>query len=225
MAQRSRGATPVRSAPAGAGRSGGRGEANRADAGRAASPSRAELAAHGAWLRGVIEPVVAQANLDLEDLAVSRAGRRYVVRVIVDGDGGVNLDEIAELSRGVSAAIDEAEQAGGGFAAKELAGPYQLEVSSPGTDRPLTEPRHWRRNIGRLVSVKAGERSLTGRVAEVDAESVTLDVNGRPERVPMGQLGAGRVQLEFTRLAELAEDEFGEEIADEIGEDEEVDGE
>jgi ribosome maturation factor RimP len=204
-AQRSRGATPVRSAPAG--------------------PSRADLAAHRARLRAVIEPVIMDAGFDLEDLTVTRAGRRHLVRVIVDGDGGVNLDEIADLSRDVSVAIDEAEQAGGAFAANELDGPYQLEVSSPGTDRPLTEPRHWRRNVGRLVSVKAGERTVTGRISEVDAESVTLDVNGKAERVPLDQLGAGRVQLEFTRLAELAEDDFGEEIGDEIGDDEEVDRE
>jgi ribosome maturation factor RimP len=208
-AQRTRGATPVRSAPADD---------------RVAGPSRAELAALRSRLRAVIEPVITDAGFDLEDLTVTRAGRRHLVRVIVDGDGGVNLDEIAELSRAVSAAIDDAEQAGGAFAATELAGPYQLEISSPGVDRPLTEPRHWRRNVGRLVSVKAGERTVTGRVMEVDAETVTLDVNGRPERVPVDQLGAGRVQLEFTRVAELAEADFGEEIDDEIGDDEEVGG-
>jgi ribosome maturation factor RimP len=206
-AQRNRGAAPVRSASAGAG------------------PSRADLAAHRARLRAVIEPVIMDAGFDLEDLTVSRAGRRHLVRVIVDGDGGVNLDEIAHLSRDVSAAIDEAEQVGGAIAAKELDGPYQLEVSSPGVDRPLTEPRHWRRNVGRLVSVKAGERTVTGRITEVDAESVMLDVNGRTERVPIDQLGAGRVQLEFTRLAELAEDDFGDDIEDEIGDEEEVAGE
>jgi ribosome maturation factor RimP len=212
-AQRTRGATPVRSASAGAGR---------VTDGRSAGPSRAELAAHRAQLRTVIEPVIIEAGFDLEDLTVTRAGRRHLVRVIVDGDGGVNLDEIAELSRGVSAAIDDAEQTGGALAARELDGPYQLEISSPGVDRPLTEPRHWRRNVGRLVSVKTGERTVTGRITEVDAESVTLDVNGRTERVPIDQLGAGRVQLEFTHVAELAEDDFGEEIEDEIGDDEEV---
>ena len=100
-------------------------------------------------LRGVIEPVVTAAGYDLEELTVSRAGRRHVVRVIVDGDAGVNLDAVAEVSRAVSRALDEAEEASGDL----VAGEYQLEVSSPGVDRPLTEPRHWRRNAGRLVKV------------------------------------------------------------------------
>src|SRR3954464_1804491 len=100
-AQRARGATPVRSAP----------DAGRSDAGRSGGPSRADLAAHRTRLRGIAEPVINDAGFDLDNLAVTRAGRAAVVRVIVDGDGGFNLDEIARLSRDVSAAIDEAEQA------------------------------------------------------------------------------------------------------------------
>ena len=105
-----------------------------------------------AQLRAVVEPVVGAAGYDLEDLTVSRAGRRYVVRVVVDGDGGLDLDAVADVSRAVSAALDAAEETGGEI----VAGEYQLEVSSPGVDRPLTLPRHWRRNIGRLVKVGAG---------------------------------------------------------------------
>jgi ribosome maturation factor RimP len=214
-AQRTRGAAPVGAA------SGGARSSRPAPAG--AGPSRGDLAVHRARLRAVIEPVVVKSGFDLEDVSVSRAGRRHLVRVIIDGDGGVNLDEIAEVSRDVSAAIDAAEDAGGGFATGALDGPYQLEVSSPGVDRPLTQPRHWRRNVGRLVTVKAAERTLTGRVTAVDAQAVSLDVAGRVQQVPFDQLGPGRVQLEFTRLAELSEDEFGEEISDEPGDDEEVD--
>ena len=80
----------------------------------------------------VIEPVVDGAGYDLEDLSVSRAGRRHVVRVIVDADGGINLDAVADVSRAVSAALDAAEEAGGDL----VAGEYQLEVSSPGRGPP-----------------------------------------------------------------------------------------
>ena len=79
--------------------------------------------------------------------ASAKAGRRSVVRVIVDSDGGVDLDAVADVSKAVSDALDEADPLG--------EQPYVLEVTSPGVDRPLTEPRHWRRNIGRKV--KAGE--------------------------------------------------------------------
>ncbi|MGW1448381.1 ribosome maturation factor RimP, partial [Micromonospora sp. NPDC002411] len=115
----------------------------------AAGPRGGDLAGRRARLREVIEPVVNDAGYDLEDLSVSRAGRRHVVRVMVDADGGIDLDAVADVSRAVSAALDAAEETGGDI----VAGEYQLEVSSPGVDRPLTLPRHWRRNVSRLVKV------------------------------------------------------------------------
>jgi ribosome maturation factor RimP len=174
-----------------------------------------DLAAHRARLRTVIAPVLASAGYDLEDLSVSRAGRRHLLRVIVDSDSGVSLDTIADLSRSISAALDQAEEAGGAFTAEE----YVLEVSSPGIDRPLTEPRHWRRNIGRLVSVKAGERQLTARISTVDEDKVVLDLDGHPHEVGYAQLGPGRVQVEFNRLDEMADEDLAE-FNDEQEEDE-----
>ncbi|MFI7074120.1 ribosome maturation factor RimP [Micromonospora sediminicola] len=161
---------------------------------------RGDLAARRTRLREVIEPVVTAAGYDLEDLSVSRAGRRHVVRVIVDADGGINLDAVADVSRAVSAALDAAEEAGGDI----VAGEYQLEVSSPGVDRPLTLPRHWRRNVGRLVKVtvrgEAGDRQLTGRVTAADDERVELESDAGPVTHAYAELGPGRVQVEFSRL-------------------------
>ena len=121
---------------------------------RLAAPSPRQREA----IRAVVDQVVTGMAYDLEELTVSRAGRRYVVRVMVDGDGGVGLDDIAEVSRAVSAALDEAEATGGELHGRGV----PLEVSSPGVDRPLTLPRHWRRNVGRLVKVtmagRAGDR-------------------------------------------------------------------
>jgi len=170
-------------------------------------------------VRAVVQPVVERAGYDLEDLTLARAGRRHLVRVVVDGDGGVNLDQVAEVSRAVSVALDAAEETGGEL----FEGEYALEVGSPGVDRPLTLPRHWRRNVGRLVKVQArgqqaaagerrtGDRQLAGRVVGADDQGIVLDVDGQTHELAYDVLGPGRVQVEFTRLAELDEaDDFGE---------------
>jgi ribosome maturation factor RimP len=138
----------------------------------------------------VIGPVIAAAGMDLESIRVSAAGRRRLLRVVVDGDQGVSLDAAATISRQLSAALDSAPVMGD-F-------PYTLEVSSPGVDRPLTDPRHWRRSMGRLVQVTAGEvGTVTGRVIEADSDGVTLDVGGDRRRFGYATLGAGAVQVEF----------------------------
>jgi len=175
---------------------------------RAPAAPRIDLVAAKARVRAVIEPVIEQAGYDLEDVNVSRAGRRHVVRVLVDTDGGINLDDVAVVSREISAALDEAEERGG----EVLAGEYQLEVGSPGIDRPLTLPRHWRRNRGRLVAVNG----LTGRVTDVDDTSVVLDVDGVPRSLAFAELGPGKVQIEFKRLdeAQFDDDDFDDEEED-----------
>jgi ribosome maturation factor RimP len=160
-----------------------------------------------ARLTGWIEPVVGAAGYDLEELVVTPAGRRSVVRVVVDRDSGVTLDDIAEVSRAVSAVLDDNDGDLG-------RAPYVLEVTSPGVDRPLTDPRHWRRNTGRLVTVAVGPagatEQVTGRVTAVDGTGVTLAVDARgkpgakkrpptPRHVPWTHLGPGRVQVEFGR--------------------------
>ncbi len=170
---------------------------------------RVDLVAAKARVRAVIEPVVAAAGYDLEEISLSRAGRRHVVRVLVDTDGGISMDDVATVSRAISTALDGAEEAGGEL----LAGEYQLEVGSPGVDRPLTEPRHWRRNTGRLVAVNG----LTGRVVSTDETGVVLDVDGKEHQLAFAGLGAGKVQIEFKRLDEA---DFGDEVDDEDDEDE-----
>jgi ribosome maturation factor RimP len=160
-----------------------------------------------ARLSGWIEPVVGAAGYDLEELVVTLAGRRSIVRVVVDRDQGVTLDDIAEVSRAVSEVLDRNDDGMG-------RAPYVLEVTSPGVDRPLTEQRHWRRNIGRLVTVAVGPvghtTEITGRVTAVDGTGVTLAVEApgkpgakkrppTPRQVPWDELGKGRVQVEFGR--------------------------
>ncbi|MEH1128065.1 ribosome maturation factor RimP [Micromonospora sp. CPCC 206061] len=164
-------------------------------------------------VRAAVEPVVAAAGYDLEEFAVSRVGRRHVVRVAIDGDGGVSLDAIADVSRAMSAALDAAEEAEGDL----LPGEYELEVGSRGVSRPLSLPRHWRRNTGRLVKVTAAGRPLTGRIEEADDERVVLDVEGVRHELAYADLGPGRIEVEFTRAGA----DFDEDVDDEIEEDEE----
>jgi ribosome maturation factor RimP len=151
-------------------------------------------------LAGLIQPVVAASGMDLESVRVTVVGKRRLLRVVVDSDRGVSLDDAADASREVSAMLDSTDVMG------EV--PYTLEVSSPGVDRPLTESRHWRRAVGRLVRVKVeGEGRVQGRVLAADSRGVTFDADGAKRTFGYGALGAGRIQVEFGRLPEAAQDE------------------
>ncbi|MFI6903562.1 ribosome maturation factor RimP [Nonomuraea sp. NPDC050394] len=153
-------------------------------------------------LMKLLEPVVAAEGLDLEDVTVTTAGKRRLLRVVVDRDGGVSLDDVAEVSQAVSTALDEDDAMGGSA--------YTLEVSSPGVDRPLTEPRHWRRAARRLVKAELRDGSIVeGRVLTADDAGVDLSVDGAERRLDYQDLTRGRVQVEFRRLDD--EDPDGDE--------------
>jgi len=175
-------------------------------------------------LAGLIQPVASAAGMDVESVRVSVVGKRRLLRIIVDSDRGVSLDDAADISRQISALLDASNAMG------EV--PYTLEVSSPGVDRPLTEPRHWRRAARRLVKVKvSGEGSVVGRVLAADDDGVTLDVDGSKREVGYGALGPGAIQVEFGRLQDADEqdadehhdderdDDFGDDELDEFGDD------
>ncbi len=138
----------------------------------------------------VLAPVVTAAGLDLEDIQVRPAGRRSLVRVVVDRDGGITLDDVAAVSRTVSDALD----------AVDSGGPYTLEVSSPGVQRPLTASRHWRRAIGRLVRVECADGEvLLGRVLAATADEATLRGPTGPRSVRYDAVTTAVVQVELTR--------------------------
>jgi ribosome maturation factor RimP len=150
-------------------------------------------------LTAVVEPAVAHLGLELEAVELTNAGRRRLLRVVVDAESeseessqGVTLDQLAEATREVSRVLDDADAMGSQA--------YTLEVTSPGIDRPLTAPRHWRRNLGRLVKVTSTEGSRqTGRVLRVADESVTLDVAGSEREWPYADIARATVQVEFNR--------------------------
>ncbi len=188
---------------------GGSRHASAADAGKA-DESR---------IANAIRPVIHASGMDLEAVRVTAAGRRRLLRVIVDSDGGVSLDDAAAVSRELSLVLDSTGVMGD-F-------PYTLEVSSPGVDRPLTEPRHWRRAAGRLVKVAAAEGpgqsnaaaegpgqsnkaadggTLVGRVISADTDEVILDVEGDRRHFTYAKLGPGAIQIEFGRLPATQEE-------------------
>ena len=147
-------------------------------------------------VRKVVGPVVDAAALFLEDVVVSVAGRQSVVRVVVDlpedATGGLDLDRLAAVSRAVSAALDAADPIGGA---------YTLEVSSPGTSRQLTEVRHFRRAIGRIVSLELRDgSSRVGRVVVVDeTQAVLQGDDGAELAVPLADVARGQVAVQLSR--------------------------
>jgi ribosome maturation factor RimP len=138
-------------------------------------------------------------DLDLEAVEVTPAGKKRVLRVAVDKDGGVTLDDIAEAARAVSREMDDDELMGDQA--------YTLEVTSRGVDRPLTEPRHWRRNRDRLVTVALRDGTqLSGRISDSDQTFATLDVSGQPRRVSYDEVAKALVQVEFNRKSDTGRD-------------------
>jgi ribosome maturation factor RimP len=153
-------------------------------------PGQTERESGSSPLEPVVADAVTAAGFELEQLDVIAAGRRRLVKVVVDADDGVDLDQVAEVSRAVSSVLDSHDAI--------LGGPYTLEVTSPGLDRPLTKPRHWRRAKLRLVAVKQPDGTrFTGRVGQADDDGVELLVDGNLTRVGYADMAHAVVEVEF----------------------------
>ncbi len=154
-------------------------------------------------VRAVVAPVVGTAGLSLEDVQVVAAGRRSVVRVVVDLDadavGSLGSDALADVSRAISAVMDKADP---------VKGAYVLEVSTPGTDRPLTQLRHFRRARTRLVRLSLQDGSVrTGRLLEADDAGLVLESDGTTVTVPVADVARGVVEVELSRAVDGEEEE------------------
>ena len=131
-------------------------------------------------------------GLDVEAVELTPAGKRRILRVAVDGDDGVTLDDVATATKKVSEVLDASDVMG--------EQPYTLEVTSRGVDRPLTLPRHWRRNTDRLVKVTTTDgETLTGRIVGSDEVAATVDIDGAPRAVAYADVAKALVQVEFNR--------------------------
>jgi len=149
-------------------------------------------------LRELLEPLVSSQGLDLEEVEVDSVGRKRVLRVVVDSDTGADLDQIADVSRALSAKLDESDAMG--------AGEYTLEVGTPGAERELKEHRHYVRATDRLVKFQLSDGAeLTARILTVDEAGVDVEVPGvkgrRPtaRRLAFEDIAKARVQVEFNR--------------------------
>jgi ribosome maturation factor RimP len=158
-------------------------------------------------IAGVLTPILAQFGLELEAVEIIPAGKRRLLRAVVDGDGpygtGPLLDDIAEASKVASAALDRSDVVGRAA--------YTFEVTSRGVSRPLELPRHWRRNSGRLVAVRlSGGDTITGRIVSNTEEVVRLDVAGEAREVRFADVDRALVQVELNPpRAARSEDEEG----------------
>lgn len=138
-------------------------------------------------IAGLADPIVRAAGTDLEAIELRGQRGSRLVRIVVDRDGGVDVDLITALSRDLGDALDAGDL---------VEGRYTLEVSSPGATRPLRTGRDFDRNRGRPVRVsRLGQPELTGTVITADDRAVTLEVDGEHLAVPLDEVDHGRVVL------------------------------
>ena len=131
-------------------------------------------------------------ELDVEAVEITPAGKRRILRIAVDKDGGVTLDDVAEATREISRVLDQSDAMG--------EQPYTLEVTSRGVDRPLVLPRHWRRNVDRLVKVTSTEgETVEGRIVTSDDAAASIDVDGTIREIAYADIARALVQVEFSR--------------------------
>ncbi|MFI7388644.1 ribosome maturation factor RimP [Streptomyces sp. NPDC049813] len=149
-------------------------------------------------LRELLEPLVGSQGLDLEEIEIASVGRKRVLRVVVDSDTGADLDQVADVSRALSAKLDETDAMGDGE--------YELEVGTPGAERALTEHRHYVRATDRLVKFQLTDESeLVARILTVDDDGLDLEVPGvkgrkaTARRLGFADIAKARVQVEFNR--------------------------
>lgn len=143
-------------------------------------------------LATLVDECVSALGFDLEAIELTPAGNKRVLRIALDRDGGVGIDHITDATRALSEELDASDVMG--------SQPYTLEVTSRGVDRPLTEPRHWRRNAGRLVRLRlTDDSSIDGRIGDSDDEGVVIEGRTTNQRLAYDQISTALVQTELNR--------------------------
>jgi ribosome maturation factor RimP len=144
----------------------------------------------------LVTPAVSDLGFYLEDVHVATPGSHRIVTCIVDGDASLNLDQVTSVSRVISELLDEAAFMG--------ETPFTLEVTSPGVDRPLTQPRHFAKNVDRLLKIiKLDGSEITGRILSNTDTDVTLTITVKKETieqtVSLADIKRAVVEIEFNR--------------------------
>ena len=157
-------------------------------------------------LIAALEPPVAEMGFEIESLQIASIAKERIIRIVIDRDGGVSLDNVAQVSQRCSEILDTTESVAN-------LDSYLLEVTSPGADRPLTLPKHWKRNIGRLVRFTfQNEESLIGRIIAVSDGEVELSLEADREKLKgrktaqgplkkykFAEISKARIEIEFNR--------------------------
>lgn len=152
----------------------------------------------------LLEPVVSTFSFDLDDIEITRSGGQKILDVTIDGDSGVNLDEVAAVSRAISEFLDDSDAMGDE--------PYVLEVGTRGVTKPLTKPVHWARNVGRLVNVAGDAINAVGRIVDFTDPNVTLDIKGKLKTLSIAEISRAHIEIEFKKMPK--EDLETEELSD-----------
>jgi ribosome maturation factor RimP len=119
-------------------------------------------------ISAAVTPALSALGFYLEDVTITSAGRRSMLTIIVDGDTHLSLDQVTSATKAISEIVESLQSLGDT--------PFTLEVTSPGLDRPLTKPRHWRKNIDRLVKVVLLDgKEIKGRIKAASEDSATVD--------------------------------------------------
>jgi ribosome maturation factor RimP len=136
-----------------------------------------------------ITPAIEAAGCYLEEVTLTPAGKRKIMTVIVDGDTNLSLDQVTAVSKEVSAIVEVLPALGDT--------PFTLEVTSPGVDRPLTKPRHWRKNHGRLINATlVTDKTVKGRIGD----STEIDVEIDSVKIAFSEIKKALIEVEFKSL-------------------------
>jgi ribosome maturation factor RimP len=140
-------------------------------------------------ISAAITPALSDLGFYLEDITITSAGRRSMLTVIVDGDTHLSLDQVTVATKAISEIVENIQSLG--------QAPFTLEVTSPGLDLPLTKPRHWRKNIDRLVSIVLLDgKEIKGRVKDATEISATVD----EQVVKFSDIKRATLEIEFKQV-------------------------
>jgi ribosome maturation factor RimP len=137
-------------------------------------------------IAAALAPIIEASGNFLEDLTITSAGKHRILTVVVDSEKHLTLDEVTAVTKSLSEVVENLSEIG------DL--PFTLEVTSPGVDRPLTLPRHWRKNVGRLINITLNDESkVNGRIGESTDSNVQIDES----KINFADIKRATIEIEF----------------------------
>ena len=137
----------------------------------------------------MITPAIEALGFYVEDISITTAGRRSMLTVIVDGDTHLSLDQVTVATKAISEIVENLPTLGNN--------PFTLEVTSPGLDRPLTKPRHWRKNKDRLIKIVLNDgKEISGRIKDSTEADVIVD----EQNIKFADIKRATLEIEFKQV-------------------------